>query len=114
MLATLTTLIALLRAVAYGWRQEQVARNAQEISELGKQLYDRMRTFLAHFEGVGAALRRSIESYNKAVGSLESRVLPSARRFKELGAATGDEIIAVEPVDETPRALAAPERERED
>jgi DNA recombination protein RmuC len=113
-LATPTTLIALLRAVAYGWRQEQVARNAQEISELGKQLYDRIRTFVAHFEGVGSALHRSIENYNKAVGSLESRVLPSARRFKELGAAPGDEITHVEPVDETPRALAAPERERED
>jgi len=112
-LATPTTLIALLRAVAYGWRQEQVARNAQAISELGKQLYDRMRIFLAHFEGVGAALRHSIENYNKAVGSLESRVLPSARRFKELGAVTGDEIADLAPVDETPRALAAPELERE-
>jgi DNA recombination protein RmuC len=113
-LATPTTLIALLRAVAYGWRQEQVARNAQEISELGRQLYDRIRTFVGHFEGVGSALHRSIENYNKAVGSLDSRVLPSARRFKELGAAPGDEITDVEPVDETPRALAAPDRERED
>jgi DNA recombination protein RmuC len=113
-LATPTTLIALLRAVAYGWRQEQVARNAQEISELGKQLYDRVRTFVGHFEGVGSALQRSIEIYNKAVGSLESRVLPSARRFKELGAATGEEIADIAPVDEAPRALAAPERERED
>ncbi len=110
-LATPTTLIALLRAVAYGWRQEQVARNAQLISEMGKQLYDRVRTFLAHFEAVGGALHRSIEAYNKAVGSLESRVLPSARRFKELGAATGEEMMTVEPIDETPRALAAPERE---
>ena len=113
-LATPTTLIALLRAVAYGWRQEQVARNAQVISDLGRQLYDRVRTFLAHFEAVGSGLHRSIENYNKAVGSLESRVLPSVRRFKELGAATGDEIIAVEPIDETPRALAATEREDED
>jgi DNA recombination protein RmuC len=110
-LATPTTLIALLRAVAYGWRQEQLERNAQAISDLGKQLYERVRTFVGHFEGVGAALHRAIENYNKAVGSLESRVLPSARRFKELGAATGEEILEVEPVDETPRALAAPERE---
>jgi len=110
-LATPTTLIALLRAVAYGWRQEQLERNAQAISDLGKQVYDRVRTFVEHFEGVGSALRRAIESYNKAVGSLESRVLPSARRFKELGAATGEEIIEAEPVDETPRALAAPEHE---
>lgn len=110
-LATPTTLIALLRAVAYGWRQERMEKNAQAVSELGKQLYDRVRTFLEHFEAVGNALRRSIENYNKAVGSLESRVLPSARRFKELGAATGDEIIELEPVDEMPRALAAPDRD---
>jgi DNA recombination protein RmuC len=109
-LATPTTLIALLRAVAYGWRQEQVARNAQEISELGKQLYDRVRTFVGHFESVGSALERSIDSYNRAVGSLESRVLPSARRFKELGAAPGEEIGELEPVDEKPRELADRDR----
>jgi len=113
-LATPTTLIALLRAVAYGWRQDQVAKNAQVISELGKQLYDRVRTFVTHFEGVGAALERGIESYNRAVGSLESRVLPSARRFKDLGAATGEEIQELEPVDETARALAARERESDE
>ncbi len=112
-LATPTTLIALLRAVAYGWRQEQVARNAQEISALGKELYDRVRTFLEHFEGVGSALARATESYNKAVGSLESRLLPSARKFKQLGAATGDEIQELEPLDQTPRPLSVPERERE-
>jgi len=110
-LATPTTLIALLRAVAYGWRQEQIAENAQAISELGKQLYDRLRTFVAHFERVGTDLRQATETYNKAVGSLESRVLPSARKFKELGAATGDEMIEAQPIDETPRALIAPERE---
>jgi len=112
-LATPTTLIALLRAVAYGWRQEQVERNAQEISDLGKELYDRIRIFLGHFEAVGSSLHRATESFNKAVGSLESRVLPSARKFKQLGAATGDEIIGLEPVDETPRAVSAPERDEE-
>jgi DNA recombination protein RmuC len=110
-LATPTTLIALLRAVAYGWRQERIAENAQAISELGKQLYDRLRTFITHFERVGTNLRQATETYNKAVGSLESRVLPSARKFKELGAATGDEMIEVGPIDETPRALLAPERD---
>lgn len=114
LLAAPTTLIAILLGVAYGWRQEQVARNAQVISDLGKQLYDRVRTFVTHFEGVGASLERSIESYNKAVGSLESRVLPSARRFKELGAAPGDEISELEPLDESPRALAARDRESTD
>jgi DNA recombination protein RmuC len=113
-LATPTTLIALLRAVAFGWRQEQIAQNAQAISGLGKEVYDRLQTFLSHFEGVGQALRRATENYNKAVGSLESRVLPSARRFKELGAATGEGIAELTPLDETPRALGAQERNSSD
>lgn len=110
-LATPTTLIALLQAVAFGWRQEQLAQNAQAISELGKQLYDRLRTFLAHFDTLRSSLQRAVEQYNKAVGSLESRVLPAARKFKELGAGTGEEMAEIEPVDEVPRALAAPDRD---
>ena len=113
-LATPTTLIALLRAVAYGWRQEQIERNAEEISALGKELYDRIKIFLGHFDTVGASLRRATEGFNKAVGSLELRVLPSARKFKQLGAATGEEITGPEPVDETPRIVGAPERNGED
>ena len=110
-IATPTTLIALLRAVAFGWRQEQIAENAREISALGKDLYDRVRTFLGHFEGVGSSLQRATENYNRAVGSLESRVLPSVRKFKELGAATGDPIAELEPVDEISRELNAPEQD---
>jgi DNA recombination protein RmuC len=110
-LATPTTLIALLRSAAYLWQQEKITQNAREISDLGKQLYDRISTFLEHFQEVGNSLTGAVNSYNNAAGSMESRLLVSARRFKELGAATGKEIPALEPVDETPRALEAPEKE---
>jgi len=104
-LATPTTLIALLRAVAYGWRQERIAQSAQAISELGKELHSRLNSFIEHFQGIGSALVRAVENYNKAAGSLESRVLTSARRFKELGAAAGEELEEVSPVDAAPRPL---------
>jgi len=106
-LATPTTLVALLRAVAYGWRQEKITASAKEISELGKQLYDRLRLLAGHFQDLGDKLARAMDAYNRVIGSMESRVLPAARRFKDLGAATGEEILALEPVDLTPRQLNA-------
>jgi DNA recombination protein RmuC len=104
-LATPTTLIALLRAVAYGWRQAQVEENAKQISELGKALFERLRTFAGHLSTMGKSLGQSVDAYNKAVGSLELRVLPAARRFKEMGAAGGDDIETLELVDKVTRSV---------
>jgi DNA recombination protein RmuC len=106
-LATPTTLIALLRAVAYGWRQAQVEENAKQISELGRVLHERLRVFTGHLLAMGRNLGQSVDAYNKAVGSLELRVLPAARRFKEMGAAGGDEIETLDPVDKVARGVDA-------
>lgn len=104
-IATPTTFIALLRAIAYGWRQEQITKNAQEISELGRQLYERMTTLVQHFDNIGTNLEKAIGAYNKAVGSMESRILPSVRKFKELGVTGADEIPVIEQIDQKPRSL---------
>lgn len=104
-IATPTTLIALLKAVSYGWRQEQMATNAHEVSKLAKDLYDRLRTFTNYFADIGRGLERALDSYNKGVGSLEARVLVTARKFKELGAVAGEEIETLEPIDKTARPL---------
>ncbi|MGH9308692.1 MAG: DNA recombination protein RmuC [Vicinamibacterales bacterium] len=109
MLASPLTLIALLRAIAYGWQQETVARNAQEISDLGRQLYDRISKLAEHFETVGRSLARSVQAYNSAVGTLESRVLVTARRLKDKGVSAPDEFPEPETIDQTPRPLGAPE-----
>jgi DNA recombination protein RmuC len=111
--ATPTTLVALLHAVAYGWRQEQVATNAEGIRKLGSELYDRLRTLAGHFDSVGGALGRAVNAYNAFVGSMETRVLPSARRFRDLGAATGDELAQLVPVEQAPRQPDAPEYPRQ-
>jgi DNA recombination protein RmuC len=104
--ASPTTLIALLKAINYGWNQEKLARNAQQISALGKELHDRLRLLAGHITQVGTGLDRAVESYNKAVGSLESRVLVSARKFAELGASVADDIPELEPIETTARALS--------
>jgi DNA recombination protein RmuC len=104
--ASPTTLIALLKAINYGWNQEKLARNAQQISALGKELHDRLRLLAGHITSVGTGLDRAVESYNKAVGSLESRVLVSARKFAELGASVADDIPELAPVETTARALS--------
>jgi len=105
-LATPTTLIALLRAVAYGWRQENLAQNAAEISALGKELFKRLSDMGDHWSKMGKALERAVEAYNGAVGSLEARVMVSARKFADLKTAPlGVEIAALEPLEKSVRAV---------
>ena len=98
-IATPTTLMALLRAVAYGWRQERLTEHAEEAGRLGKDLYERMAVLTEHLNDVGQALGKSVLAYNKAIGSLETRILPAARRFKELGVSSEKEIPMLEPVE---------------
>jgi len=109
--ATPTTPIALLRAVAYGWRQEALARNAEEIAELGKQLYERVAKLGEHWANVGDKLGKAVDAYNSnsATSTLESRVLVSARRLRELKAGAEDvEIEVIEPVERAARGVQAP------
>jgi DNA recombination protein RmuC len=102
-LATPATLIALLRAVAYGWRQERMTAHAEEAGRLGKELYERMAILAGHMNDVGQALGKSVSAYNRAIGSLETRILPAARRFKELGVSSDREISVLEPTEVVPR-----------
>src|SRR6202163_3728102 len=104
--ASPTTLIALLKAVAYGWNQEKLARNAPQISALGKEWHERLRNLAGHITSVGTGLDRAVESYNKAVGSLETRVLVSSRKFAELGAVVAEDIPELESIETSARDLS--------
>ncbi|HEV2351643.1 MAG TPA: DNA recombination protein RmuC [Terriglobia bacterium] len=111
-IATPSTLIALLLAVYHGWRQEEIHKNAEEISELGKQLYKRVHTLWEHLDSLRSAIDKAVESWNRVVGSLEHQVLPGVRRFRELKATTAEEIPELEQVEKTTRALP-PSTERD-
>lgn len=106
-IATPSTLFALLRVIAHGWRREQLAEHADRVRRLGEQLTERLQVFLGHFERLGGAIRRTVDVYNETVGSFGSRVLPSARRFKELGV-TSRELTEPASVDVTPRSALPP------
>jgi DNA recombination protein RmuC len=109
-IVTPATLMALAKAVSYGWRQEDSARNAQEIAALGRELYRRLAGMADKLTGLGNSLEKSVKSYNELVGTVEARVLPQARRFKELGAGEEDEIARIETSDIAPR-LPTPQGE---
>jgi len=104
-LATPTSFVALLRAVAYGWRQETLAENADRIRELGEELYQRLATFTEHLARIGSNLDSSVQAYNKAVGSLDSKVLPGARKFVEMGVSPKKALETPAPVETAPRAV---------
>ena len=108
-LATPSTLIGLLFVVAYGWRQEKVAENARKVSELAGLLYERLGVFADHFSKVRSGLDTAVRAYNEAVGSLEHRVLPAARRFPDLGVAVAKELPELEPIQQATRVPQAPE-----
>jgi DNA recombination protein RmuC len=103
-LATPTTFIALLKAVAYGWQQEQITKSAQEINKLGKELYERFSIVIEHFAKTGAAMCKAVESYNEGVRSMESRLIPSIRKFKELGVSSAKEIVSPEEIGQTTKS----------
>lgn len=110
-LATPTSLIALLRAVAFGWRQLAVAENAEKIRELGEDFYKRLSVFIDHLDKMGASLGRSVEAYNRAVGSLERQVMPGARKFQEMGIEVKKPVAELEPIETSPRSVASSQRE---
>jgi len=110
--ATPMTLLALLKAVAYGWQQQAIARNAEEIQILGRDLYDRLATLVEHLESVGRNIKLAADSYDRFVGSLEQKVLPGARRFRELGVSTSKDLETPEAINLNPRRVTKEELTR--
>lgn len=102
-LATLTTLVALLRSVAYGWQQTSISENAERVRDLAQDLYKRLHTFCSHLQRVGKNLADSVDSYNKAIESLERQVLPCARKFTELGVQSKEEIPLIDVIEKISR-----------
>jgi DNA recombination protein RmuC len=107
--ATPMTLLALLKAVAYGWQQQDVARNAEEIRALGRDMYERLATLVEHLDGVGRSIKQAAASYDKFIGSLEQKVLPAARRFRALGVASTKTIETPDPLGLTVREVRSPD-----
>jgi DNA recombination protein RmuC len=107
LVATPTTLVALLKSAYYGWRQETLAESAREIADSARELHKRLGTFLEPFSKLGRQLRSSVEAYNASVGSMEARVLPQLRRIEEAGAGSDKELAEASPIDSTPRLVAA-------
>ncbi len=107
--ATPMTLLALLKAVAYGWQQQAIARNAEEIQSLGRDLYERLATLVDHLESVGKNIKLAADSYDRFVGSLEQKVLPGARRFKDLGVSSTKELATPDPINLNPRRVTRDE-----
>ena len=111
-LSSPSNLIALIRTIAYGWRQEKLAKNAEEVAELGRDLFDRIRKFGDHMSSLGKTLQQTVDHYNRGVGSLERRLLPAARKFEDLGVvADGSAIPTLDPVELEVRKLQAEELE---
>jgi DNA recombination protein RmuC len=109
-IVTPTTLMALLRAIAFGWRQEQIGRNAQEIADLGKEIYDRFQPFIQHINKTSDCISQTTVSFNKMIMSLERRVMVSVRKFKELGAAGDTELPEIQPVEQMPMKSQSTEK----
>jgi DNA recombination protein RmuC len=109
LIATPTTLIALLLTAHYGWHQERLAENAQAISEQGRELHSRLASMFDHWSKVGAALGKATDSYNQAVGSFERKVRPAVRKLEDMGAGSEKSVVVLEPIEARPRVLTTEE-----